>query len=213
MHRYLVKAGLILSLALGLPAGTALADRPTLAWDSAGPEVTLLQKRLADWGYFPGPFSGYFGQTTHAAVVDFQTKNGLLVDGVVGPETWIALGLWSEDPATLDLLARLIEAEAGGEPYEGMVGVAAVVLNRTYAPAFPTTIPGVIYDIDAFESVTNGLIWQKAPDVGYQAAADALAGWDPTGEALFFWNPYKPVQPWIWSRPIITQIGNHVFAR
>lgn len=113
----------------------------------------------------------------------------------------------------LNLLARLIAAEAGDEPYEGQVAVGAVVLNRVRSPLFPDTISGVIYEPWAFESVYNGLIWQVADlDYPFRAAADALNGWDPTYGALFFWNPYKPVSGWIWSRPIITQIGDHVFA-
>lgn len=114
----------------------------------------------------------------------------------------------------LNLLARVIAAEAGGEPYEGKVAVGAVILNRVRSPLFPSTISGVIYEPWAFESVANGLIWQVSNlSAATAAAADALNGWDPTYGALFFWNPYKPVSPWIWTRAIITQIGNHVFAR
>jgi N-acetylmuramoyl-L-alanine amidase len=114
----------------------------------------------------------------------------------------------------IDLLSRLIMGEATGEPFSGQVGVAAVILNRTRSPQFPSSIPGVVYDIDAFESVTNGIIWSRSPDDNEVRAAElAINGWDPTGGALFFWNPSKPVSPWIWSRAIITQIGNHVFAR
>jgi N-acetylmuramoyl-L-alanine amidase len=94
-----------------------------------------------------------------------------------------------------------------------MVAVAAVIINRTKDPAFPPTLSGVIYDPDAFESVTNGLIWSMEPtDEMYRAAELALNGYDPTYGCTFFWNPYKPVSPWIWSRPIVIQIGNHVFA-
>ncbi|MDK2820485.1 MAG: N-acetylmuramoyl-L-alanine amidase [Clostridia bacterium] len=113
----------------------------------------------------------------------------------------------------IDLLARLIAAEAGNEPYEGQVAVGAVVLNRVQSSLFPSTISGVIYEPWAFESVHNGLIWRVSDLSGpRRAAADALNGWDPTYESLFFWNPNKPVSPWIWTRSIVTQIGNHVFA-
>lgn len=113
-----------------------------------------------------------------------------------------------------DLLARLIEAEAQGEPYAGMVGVAAVVFNRVEDGRFPKTIPGVVYERGAFESVSNGLIWRRQPSAtAYKAAQDAANGWDPTYGALFFWNPSVPVNPWMWSRPTTTQIGNHLFAR
>lgn len=114
----------------------------------------------------------------------------------------------------IDLLARVIAAEAEGEPYAGMVGVAAVILNRVRNPGFPNTLAGVIYQPLAFESVSNGLVWRRTPQQSaYQAAWDALNGWDPTYGALFFWNPSKPVSPWVWTRQIIVRIGNHVFAR
>jgi N-acetylmuramoyl-L-alanine amidase len=123
---------------------------------------------------------------------------------LAAPQSW-----WDD----LDLLSRVVMGEATGEPFTGQVAVAAVILNRTQSPEFPSTIAGVVYDIDAFESVTNGLIWSRSPsDEEIRAAELALNGWDPTGGALFFWNPSKPVSPWIWSRPIITQIGGHVFA-
>lgn len=113
----------------------------------------------------------------------------------------------------LDLLARTIAAEAQGEPYIGQVAVGAVILNRVRDPQFPNTISGVIYQPHAFESVSNGLIWRRTPsDEARRAAQDALNGWDPTYGSLFFWNPYKPVSAWIWSRPIVIQYGNHVFA-
>ncbi|HHX27523.1 MAG TPA: spore cortex-lytic protein [Firmicutes bacterium] len=112
-----------------------------------------------------------------------------------------------------ELLARVIMGEATGEPFTGMVAVGAVIINRTKDPAFPPTLAGVIYDPDAFESVTNGLMWSSQPtDEMYRAAELALNGYDPTYGCTFFWNPYKPVSPWIWSRPVVTQIGNHVFA-
>ncbi|MGI9861414.1 cell wall hydrolase [Moorella naiadis] len=114
----------------------------------------------------------------------------------------------------MNLLARLIAAEAGTEPYEGQVAVGAVVMNRVRSPLFPSTISGVVFEPWAFESVSNGLIWQVTNlATASRAAADALNGWDPTYGALFFWNPSKEVSPWIWTRTIITQIGNHVFAR
>ncbi|MGE5484451.1 MAG: cell wall hydrolase [Ignavibacteriales bacterium] len=112
------------------------------------------------------------------------------------------------------LLARLIFGEANAEPYIGQVAVASVVLNRVGAPGFPDSIAGVIFQPDAFESVSNGQIWVTYPtSENIAAATAALEGWDPTYGALFFWNPYKSVNPWIWTRQIITQIGSHVFAR
>ncbi|MFP4015393.1 MAG: cell wall hydrolase [Halanaerobiales bacterium] len=114
----------------------------------------------------------------------------------------------------MDLFARVVEAEAGGEPYKGKVGVASVIINRKEDSRFPNSIRGVIYQRHAFESVTNNLIWRVKPSSqSYQAARDAMKGFDPTYDSVFFWNPYKPVTPWIWSRPIVVQYGDHVFAR
>lgn len=111
------------------------------------------------------------------------------------------------------LLARLISGEARAEPFVGKVAVGAVVLNRVQSSSFPNSISGVIYQPFAFESVSNGQIWRPLAQDTLRAAQYAISGWDPTHGALFFWNPYKPASPWIWTRNIITQIGKHVFAR
>jgi N-acetylmuramoyl-L-alanine amidase len=112
------------------------------------------------------------------------------------------------------LLARLIAGEAEGEPFSGQVGVGAVILNRVRHPKFPKSVAGVIYQPGAFESVSNGHIWSKVPSRdSYKAAQQALNGWDPTYGCLYFWNPYKRVGPWIWTRNVVTQIGQHVFGR
>lgn len=122
-----------------------------------------------------------------------------------------AVSSWEGDHM---LLARLVAGEAEGEPYLGQVGVAAVIINRTKNPKFPSTIADVIFQPGAFESVGNGLVWSRYPSrTHFEAARQALDGWDPTYGCTFFWNPYKPVSSWIWSRPIVTQIGNHVFAK
>ncbi|HHV57510.1 MAG TPA: spore cortex-lytic protein [Firmicutes bacterium] len=112
------------------------------------------------------------------------------------------------------LLARLVSGEAHSEPYVGQVAVASVVLNRVQSPRFPPSVPGVIFEPDAFESVSNGIMWSLPPtDENMAAAQAALDGWDPTYGALYFWNPAKAVSPWIWTRNVITSIGRHVFGR
>lgn len=116
------------------------------------------------------------------------------------------------DRNSVYLMAQVIEGEAADEPYEGKVAVGAVILNRTESPDFPHTIPGVIYETDAFESVSNGQYLRPVSKESLDAAIDALNGRDPTGGALYFWNPEKATSPWVWSRPIITRIGGHVFA-
>jgi N-acetylmuramoyl-L-alanine amidase len=113
----------------------------------------------------------------------------------------------------LHLLTRIVAAEAGGEPYEGQVAVAAVLLNRVKSPSFPNSVAGVVYQPLAFESVMNGLIW-RVNDLATaeRAARAALNGWDPTYGSLFFWNPSKQVSRWIWTRKIVRLIGDHVFG-
>lgn len=210
-----------------MPVGAQ--PHPTLSWGSRGDYVRLVQRRLSQWGYHRGSVDGVYGQQTYNAVVSFQRRNGLTADGVIGPRTWRALGENVPDRAAaparpagggavtrrddMELLARVITAEAKGETYEGQVAVGAVILNRIRDSRFPNTLAGVVYQTHAFESVSNGEIYKPIAASSRRAAQDALNGWDPSGGAVFFWNPYKPVSKWIWSRPIIKQIGNHVFAK
>nr|WP_226984178.1 spore cortex-lytic enzyme [Halothermothrix orenii] len=202
------------------------AARPTLYWGTSGSNVRLVQWKLQQWGYYEGRIDGYFGPETSEAVREFQRKNGLRVDGLVGPQTWAALG-YEARPTTyarqtaaavsrnddVQLLARLVHAEARGEPYRGQVAIAAVVLNRVESPSFPNSLSGVIYQPLAFESVANGQINLPPTQENLRAARAALNGWDPTYGCLFFWNPSKPVSRWIWSRRVVTTIGSHVFAQ
>ena len=116
------------------------------------------------------------------------------------------------DP-TLDLLARLAQAEVKDGSYPCKLAVAAVVVNRTEDPAFPNTIAAVIYQPQAFGSVTDGRIMGYASMKAYRAAEEAYAGLDPTYGSLYFWNPYEAVSPHVWQRDIVTQIGRFVFAR
>lgn len=207
-----------------------IAFGQNLHWGSSGPEVTKVQALLNKWGYYRGPIDGYYSGKTFEAAKEFQRKNGLAVDGVVGSRTRAALGLPTARRAgtttaasgvsrgitnndNVSLLARVIEGEAANEPYTGKVAVGAVVINRLQSGAFPNSLAGVIYQPHAFESVTNGQYTRAVTGESLRAAQEAINGWDPTGGALFFWNPYKRVSAWIWSRPVITQIGRHVFAR
>ena len=126
-------------------------------------------------------------------------------------EAAVSRGLSNRDEVYL--LARVIEGEAADEPFEGKVAVGAVILNRTRSAAFPHTLAGVIFQPHAFESVANGQYNRPVSEESLRAALLAMSGWDPTGGAIYFWNPAKPVNPWVWSRNIVTQIGRHVFAR
>lgn len=183
---------------------------------SSGDTVKEIQRRLSDWGYYSGRIDGIYGSKTEAAVRYFQQKNGLSVDGKVGKQTLAALGINAGGSANGDgdvyLLARLISAEARGEPYTGQVAVGAVVLNRVDHPSFPNSISGVIYQQGAFSCLTDGQFNQSVADSAYSAARDALSGWDPTGGAIYYFNPATATSKWIWSRPLLTTIGKHRFC-
>lgn len=112
----------------------------------------------------------------------------------------------------LNLLARVIHAEARGEPFEGQVAVGAVLLNRLKSPRFPNNLWGVIFKEGEFCTVRDGQVWLRPDATAYRAAQLALKGWDPTYGALYFYNPAKTTSRWIWSRPVTTKIGNHIFA-
>ncbi|WP_374713134.1 spore cortex-lytic enzyme [Symbiobacterium terraclitae] len=227
--RALAAAIVAVLLVITFPWNAQAQARATLRWGSRGNDVCVAQRRLKAWGYYTGAVDCIYGRLTYAAVTLFQKRNGLTVDGVVGPETWAALGYWGGAPGggaaaqttqaagsregERDLLARVVSAEAKGEPYEGQVAVAAVILNRVRDSRFPNTLAGVVYQTHAFESVTNGTIYSPATPSAIRAAQDALNGWDPSGGALFFWNPAKASSGWIWSRPVVKRIGNHVFAK
>ena len=113
----------------------------------------------------------------------------------------------------VNLLAHVIQGEAANEPYIGKVAVGSVIMNRIENPRFPKTISGVVYQPHAFESVTNGIFNRPVSSESIRAAVDAVSGWDPSGGALYFFNPAKTNHTWIWARSIITQIGRHIFAR
>ena len=185
-------------------------------WGSTGDEVIQIQTRLKNWGYYNGKIDGVYGTGTFNAVKYFQRKNGLTADGVAGTKTLAALGLSSRNTQTnnnLNLLARAINGEARGEPYEGQVAVGAVILNRVNHSEFPNTIAGVIYQSGAFDSVYDGQINMEPTTTAIKAARDALNGWDPSGGCIYFFNPATSTSKWIWSRPVVKVIGKHYFAK
>ena len=115
----------------------------------------------------------------------------------------------------VQLIARAINGEARGEPYEGQVAIGAVILNRVKDSRFPNTIAGVIYQSGAFTAVADGQINQAMEDEAtvMKAARDAMNGWDPTGGAVYYFNPATATNKWIWSRPLIKTIGKHRFCK
>lgn len=184
---------------------------------SSGSTVTEIQQKLSQWGYYSGSIDGVFGSGTERAVKKFQQKNGLTADGKVGPATLAALGITeisggAQGSGDVYLLARLISAEARGEPYQGQVAVGAVVLNRIDHPSFPNTMSGVIYQKGAFSCLDDGQFDQPIADSAYRAARDALNGADPSGGAIYYFNPVTATSKWIWSRPHLLTIGKHRFC-
>lgn len=195
-----------------------------------GGEVKEVQRRLKLWGYYNGSVDGVFGEGTKKAVVAFQKKNGLTADGVVGKSTYQALGMTSSYQALLGqsnanggqtagfsssdvyLLAKTIYAEGRGEPYVGQVAIGAVIMNRIRNSAFPNTVSGVVYQKGAFTAVDDGQINLTPNETAMKAAKDAISGWDPTGGALYYYNPAVATSAWIFERETITVIGKHVFA-
>ncbi len=185
---------------------------------SVGSVVSQIQTKLKNWGYYSGDIDGVYGSATERAVRSFQSKNGLTVDGKAGSETLRAMGIensgsgTSQNSGEVALLARLISAEARGEPYNGQVAVGAVVLNRIRHPSFPNTLSGVIYQSGAFSCLADGQFDQPVADSAYRAARDAMNGADPSGGAIYYFNPATATNKWIWSRPLIVTIGKHRFC-
>lgn len=113
----------------------------------------------------------------------------------------------------IQLMANAVYGEARGEPYTGQVAVAAVILNRVNSATFPNTVAGVIFEPRAFTAVADGQIWLTPNERAKEAVIDAINGWDPTGNALYYFNPDTATSPWIWSRPQIKRIGKHIFCK
>ncbi len=211
-------------------AQTAIVETAVLRQGSTGNEVKEVQRRLKQWGYYTGAVDGIFGSGTKKAVIAFQKKNGLTADGVVGRATYKALGMNSSYNALggstgssssgtsnytssdLYLLAKAIYAEGRGESYTGQVAIGAVIINRVKSPSFPNSISGVIYQQGAFTAVTDGQINLEPNQTAYNAARDAMNGWDPTYGCLYYYNPAVATSAWIFDRQTVTVIGKHVFA-
>lgn len=217
-------AGMQTLRAMGISSttsGSSVSSIP-IQYGSRGNDVKVIQTKLKSWGYYSGSVDGVFGSGTKSAVISFQKSNGLTADGVVGTQTLKAMGISTSGASSsgqnstsendVYLLARIISAEARGEPYSGQVAVGAVVLNRVDHPSFPNTLAGVIYQNGAFTAIVDGQFDQPIADSAYRAARDALNGSDPTGGCIYYYNPDTATNAWIRTLPITIRIGKHVFS-
>ncbi len=184
---------------------------------SSGTEVEEIQRVLAERGIFKGEITGYYGAQTEEAVRTFQKQQGLNQTGIADDATLKRLGITigsrpEASDANVSLLARIISAEGRGETYIGQVAIGAVICNRIEHPSFPDTLSGVIYQNGAFTALVDGQFNEPISDSAYSAARDALSGWDPSGGAIYYYNPDKTSNSFIHSRPVIKVIGNHRFC-
>lgn len=222
----------LLVFAIALGAGTAglaayelcYKDEAVYAvskYGSSGDEVRRIQQKLSDLGYYKGKVDGIYGTNTQSAVKSFQRNVGLTADGIVGSATLLYLGLsggstannTSYSDADVQLLGKVISAEARGESYEGQVAVGAVILNRVAHSSFPDSLSGVVYQNGAFSCVNDSNWYQPISETSKKAAIDALNGWDPSGGAIYYFNPAKTNDKFMHSRPVIKVIGSHKFCK
>lgn len=177
-------------------------------------QTKILQAKLQGLGYYENSINGKFDKATVKALKQYQKDVGLDQTGVLDDSTMCAVGVSNnaQQNNNLYLLAKLIHSEARGEVYTGQVAVGAVVLNRVDSADFPNTLEGVIYQPWAFTALHDGQFDLEPTSESYQAAEDALSGWDPTYGCLYYYNPRTATSKWIFSREIVVEIGNHVFC-
>lgn len=201
------------------------SSAPSLKIGDKNDQVRDMQQELKNWGYFNGEVNGTFGYDTFRSVLNYQKTYGLKASGIADKNTLLTMGLAqlvesgtanaaTNNVSNEQLLARAINGEARGEPFEGQVAVGAVILNRMKSSKFPKSIAGVIYQPGAFTAVTDGQINVaiSSKSTVVKAARDALAGWDPTDGCLYYWNPATATNKWIWSRKVKYKVGKHWFG-
>ncbi len=214
-----LKTALCLIFCIILPLSISNSVFSLSKLGSSGAEVREIQTRLKKWKYYDGKIDGIYGEKTKSAVKKFQKNNNLTVDGICGKKTLAKMGIYglsndsSSSSAEQNLIAKFISAEARGESYKGQVAVGAVILNRVKHASFPDTVSGVVYQNGAFDCVYNGQINQPTTETAKKAAKDAINGWDPSGGAIYYYNPKTAKSDWIKSRPVVSVIGNHVFCK
>ncbi len=218
-NKKIFKVVFCLVLCLIIPFSVQNSSLSLSKYGSRGEEVREIQRRLKKWDYYNSTVDGIYGSKTKSAVKKFQRNNNLTADGVAGKATLKKMGIYglsnngSSGSTDVNLLAKVISAEARGETYKGQVAVGAVILNRVSHSSFPDTISGVVYQDGAFSCMYDGQINKAVADSAYKAAKDAINGWDPSGGAIYYYNPKTAKSSWIRNRPIILTIGNHVFCK
>lgn len=232
MKKYAKKAAaLFLSVVVALCVGTGVWSMAVSTSSltavvsklgSSGTEVKKVQQKLKSLGYYNGSVDGVYGTGTKKAVTAFQKNCGITADGICGSKTLLYLGLGGSSggssnntgytDADVELLAKVISAEARGESYEGQVAVGAVILNRVAHPDFPDSLSGVVYQKGAFSCVNDSNWYAPVAESSKRAARDALNGWDPSGGAVYYFNAAKTSDKFMHSRTVIKEIGNHKFC-
>ncbi len=228
--RNFIAAVIVVSILLGGAAAGAVCykaffgEQSTYALSklgSTGDEVRSIQKKLSQLGYYKGSVDGIYGSATKSAVTAFQRNCGITADGICGKQTLLYLGLGGGSGSSantqysssdVELLAKVISAEARGESYEGQVAVGAVILNRVKHPSFPDSISGVVYQNGAFSCVNDSNWYAAVTDSAKRAAVDAINGWDPSGGAIYYFNAKKTNDAFMHSRPVVRTIGDHKFC-
>jgi N-acetylmuramoyl-L-alanine amidase len=235
-HTFILLLILICGMILTLQeSNTNAFTNQVIQRGAVGDDVIELQSRLKHIGFYKGEIDGAFGWGTYWALRNFQSEFGLTVDGKAGLKTRQKLvkvtkyeyskGAGQAKKSTainvpsgysqndIQLMANAVHGEARGEPYIGQVAVASVILNRVESQTFPNTVSGVIFEPLAFTAVADGQIWLTPNETSKKAVLDAINGWDPTGNAVYYFNPDTATSSWIWGRPQIKQIGKHIFCK
>lgn len=231
MNKYLKKIVLVFIIMLlvmfNITGVYGSQNYSTLKFGCKGSEVSRLQQTLSNKGFSPGPIDGIYGKLTEKAVIRFQIKNKIRIDGIAGQETQSTLydsivsrGTNTNRSYSNDLywLSRIIHAESSGEPYNGKIGVGNVVLNRVNSSKFPNTVKSVIFEyykgIPQFIPVADGTIYDNPSQDSMQAAKNVLNGSNIVGSATYFFNPDKAAAKWIVNnKTYVKRIGNHVFYK
>ena len=216
--RQALVAGALVVLILVAGWSMQREGRKVLSWGDRGYDVARMQRELKKLNFYPGSVTGFYGSETTVAVRKFQQQKKLNASGVADNKTRAVLAEFVSKEMKVTktdilLLSAIIESEAANEPFKGKVAVGAVILNRVRSGLYPDTLGGVIFQPGAFESVENGQFGRSVSADARRAAIDALKGEDPTGGCLYFWNPAKSYNPWIWQRRQVTKIGKHIFAK